>query len=279
MLKTINSFYLSYLSSFLINYITILIYPAGMYFNGMYYTNWFLLYDNVHIFMFLPTIALLYIASCYDNRSFKILTAVAIYAITFSVFYCFSLNSVATYTALLIYWTFENKLSKVKLLNVTTYFVTYLLADLLIVKFRIQYLFAGILNFFNKGVTLNNRTILWDMVSSGVAESPWIGHGMLSQGGFAKVFKVKNYTHAHNTLLDILYKGGFLLLICFLLIVFCALYELNKCKHKVSRFLSFILWIMFFMMIFEAREEKIGLYIVLVLAYNVKYIVKSIEIN
>lgn len=78
---------------------------------------------------------------------------------------------------------------------------------ILICGFQVQNLLASLLDSMSKGVTLNSRTIIWDMVLDLFRLNPVFGHGSLTQQ------QIDNYvlygtTHAHNFLLELLLRTG-----------------------------------------------------------------------
>lgn len=263
-----------------INFITLIVFPKGLYYDGMYYENWFLTYKNAHIMHFIPLIVISYICTYYQQPAYRFFFFVITGIITFSVFYCFSANSVFAYLLLIIFIIFQKYLVNIKILNSKTYFIVYLLLFFIIVIFRQQSLFSFlIVNIFNKNLTLNNRTQLWDLVIEEIKNKPIFGHGVESGKQFSVVFNNKHYTHAHNTILDVAYKGGFIWLICFFNIFRLTFKELEQSNHFISKLINFAIFCILIMSIFEAREDRIGLYLLLVIGYNINFIINSFTPN
>ena len=73
-----------------------------------------------------------------------------------------------------------------------------------------------------------------------------------------------------------MYKGGILGLISHIVLLILPVKELYKNRENdLTKTVSMILFCLFVMMNFEARQEKIGLYIILTVAYNIKHIIKE----
>ena len=110
----------------LINFMTIILYPNGLYISNPYTNNWFFRYDNTHIFMYLPAIYTTYLLYKCDEKKYKKLFYILISIVTFCVFYCFSATTVAAYFIFLMYLIFRKKINKIVLFNCKTYFFVYL---------------------------------------------------------------------------------------------------------------------------------------------------------
>lgn len=89
----------------------------------------------------------------------------------------------------------------------------------LICRFQIQNLLANLLTAASKGITLNSRTIIWDMVLDLITQKPIFGHGSFTPEQIAD-YILYGTTHAHNLLLELLLRAG---------IIGCAGYLLFLC--------------------------------------------------
>lgn len=122
----VKSFYLSYSILVLINFYTIIKYPNGLYQGKIYSNNWFLEYDNIHIFTYIPTLMFMFINQYLMKRKLYIIEYLLIVIITYCIFYCFSATSVIGYIMILGYLLFERYISKKEIFNAITYFVSYI---------------------------------------------------------------------------------------------------------------------------------------------------------
>ncbi len=120
---------------------------------------------------------------------------------------------------------------KVKL-NPTVIMLAYLAVWLLLIVFRIQYLFSDFITYaLHKDATLSHRTILWDAALGEFFKAPIWGHGMTESENIFRVhhdYTGKTKTgwstlSAHNEFLQLLYYGGGILAILFWLIYFFTL--------------------------------------------------------
>lgn len=264
----------------LINFMTIILFPNGLYFSARYSNNWFFMYDNTHIVWYIAALLICHI-DAFINKKRMISAAILYIMVTYSVFYCMSSTSIVAYLVFLLYVIFHKTLYKVKTMNYKTYLLIFMVFNILFVFLRVQNIFSWfIVDVLGKSLTFTGRTIIWDKVMKFISLRPLIGYGMESAGVFTSKMNSIFFTHAHNTLLDISYKGGIISGVCFFVILLNIGKELKKCKYrKMVAFISIALLSCFIMMIFEAREEKIGLYIILTVASCVNYFKKIIPVK
>lgn len=280
--NTINSIYYALYVMIMINFATIIIFPTGMY-SGSYNNNWFLGYDNTHIFWFVSAIAMGVVKKklIHNNNFQSILFVLLLLIISYSVLFCFSANSVIGYIIIIIYLLFFKFLKNKKYLNSKNYFIVTFLTFFSIVIFRVQNVFSWlIVGILKKDLTFTNRTTVWDNAIKWIIKKPLLGSGIESNEIVISKLNGVHFVHAHDTYLDVLYKGGILSMIPFLLLIFFASKKLYEYKdYNVIKVLSIILFSCLIMMIFESREFSFGLYIILVLAFNCDILIKSGEKN
>lgn len=281
--RMINSLFYSLFAIITINFITILIYPNGIYTtlyenNKKYTQNWFLKYKNIHIMMYMPALLLDYIRYKYKNK-IDLISILLLFMITFSVYYCDSANSIVAYSIFLIYLFMRKMFDKIKIMNIITYFVIFLLILIFIVVFRWQEKFSWfIVDILGKDLTFTHRTEIWDKIIFFIQQNPIFGYGVETIKIIAVKLGDSRFAHAHNTILDILYKGGILSFIPYITMIALTVVELFKNRSKeIAKFASFILFCIFIMMNFEARQEVIGLYLVLLPCYYIEEIIEDIN--
>lgn len=261
-----------------INFFTIILFPDGLYRTELYWENWFFGYDNRHIIMYFPTL-LLAILNCYLNgKKFDIPLIYTFGIITYSVFYCFSGNTVVAYSIFILYYLFSYVINNIKICNSITYLSVYLGMFVGLIFLRIQRLFAWfIVDILGKTLELSYRTRIWDTMIMYIKESPILGYGQEPTYVISQKMGSPFFTHAHNTLLDVMYKCGLLGVILYLFELIMVTKELYLERNtKTAKVISFVLLCFFIMMNIESRQEQIGLYIILILGYNVKFINKEL---
>lgn len=125
-------------------------------------------------------------------------------------------------------------------------------------------------------MTFTGRTRIWDNAIEFIKARFIIGYGKETGAVIASKLGDIKFTHAHNTILDVLYKGGIVSLIIFCIMLILPVNELYKYrKSRLTKLMAVILFSFFIMMNFEARQENMGLYMVLISCYNISYILKA----
>lgn len=263
-----------------LNFISIILYPNGLY-TASYSNNWFVGYDNTHIFWYMPTLILSLLHLKLKNKKIGIDTIFLVGSITYCVYYCFSANSVVAYTLFLAFLIFNKAFSKIKFMNSKTYFWLFIIIFFMIVIFRVQNIFSWlIVDILHKDLTFTNRTFIWDNAIESIQQNIIFGYGIEQPDSIASKFGNAHFVHAHNTILDVLYKGGIMACVPFIYLIYETLIKLNIFeKNKIIKIYSFLIFCLLVMMIFEAREDVIGFYITFSIAFNIEYVVKELEKN
>ena len=169
---------------------------------------------------------------------------------------------------------FENTI----ILNIYNYIITYITLFFTIIIFRLQEIFRYlIVEILHKSLSFTGRTGIWDKTMELIKQKAIIGYGVENSTVRAAKMNFANATHAHNTILEILYKGGFLALAIYLYIIFIVAKQLNKFRDTMpSKIISITIFVFFVMMLTEARDVT-NFYIILLLGYNVKNILNDIN--
>lgn len=259
-----------------INFITILMFPKGMYINSVsgLTSNWFLGNDNGHIIYFIVGIVLSFIYSYMNKKNIGVRTYILIFVCALSVFMRFSATTVIGFLVFICYISCINKLYKIKVLNIKNYWLIFLLAFVLIVVFRLQESFTYlIVNIFDKDLTLTGRTKIWDKAIEYIKLKPILGYGIESQVIRLEKYKVIGGVHAHDIILEILYQSGIIGLNIYSYIIYLVSNILYKIKdNKIESIISIAIFIVYIMMIAEVYNFSI-IIILLLIGYNIEKII------
>lgn len=149
-------------------------------------------------------------------KKLRLSSAMVALASLISVIVTWSATSVVTTVlavTIIVAIGFNARLNKIKPIPLV---IGYAAIDIGIVVFDIQRRFSSFIeNVLHRSADLTGRVQLWDIVKSKIPESPIIGHGIQLSGKNGLTEYNRNYVHAHNGELDIIYNGGFLCLICY----------------------------------------------------------------
>lgn len=267
--KIISNSYFLLLVYAIINFCTILKYPGGMWISPItkYWQNWFLGYDNNHIIILLPLLIFGYVFNIIKFNKLKNNYWFTLLLVNMTVLKTWSATSVVGIFLIDVYILFINKKVKSKqLYRLLKYYVIVFFA---IVVFRLQNVFSFlIVNILKKDLTFSNRTYIWDYIIKHIKSKPIFGYGIQKSSIRYNISNAYQAYHAHNLILELLYRGGFALLIIFIYMVYLVV---QKLKNKDDNLSHFFMWSIFVYAIILLTEffEPINYIYLLVVFYNI----------
>ena len=225
--RTCISYLLTYLELLLIvNLATIILFPNGMYFNGVY-SQWFLGYDNTHIRWMIPALTLSLIWSFIQASNGKwkanhlgvhsrtlFLWGICLCQIVISAS-ATSIVAFVSFTGLLLFLSKDQKIIINRKRNIYTMKFSFLIAVIgtvtvaLMANFLLPNLLESIQSFFNKNIEVN-RMIVWRNAIMHILQNPILGVGIELQSvtGMKLMGSTLQGTSAHNYILNVLYQSG-----------------------------------------------------------------------
>lgn len=225
---------------YLLNLFSIIIYyPEGMYRLEKVVGDLYLMgYDNSMIYNLLPLCGVSFILSY--KKYGKLITKYSIFAlaITFiSEFWVMSASGVLQILFFVMLLYMLRKESKI----ITPVFIFWLffIISIAINIFSIQNAFSWlIVDILNKDLTLTRRTFLWEYAMQVIAKNPVIGIGF-GEKNIMGIYE-REYSHPHSMLLDILVKGGVVLMTIFILILNNFTKKFKKSKNLIIKNIIFL---------------------------------------
>lgn len=267
-----------YLLTFLvfINFLTLFIYPNGMYINlsNGYKSNWFLGFKNSHILYILPSILLSLINSYIYSEKINKRTIFLIIISTISVLKVKSSTSIVAIMMIILFLFFKNSIKKYNL-NLKKYVICYLVAFFSIIIFRIQNLFKFfIINILGKDLTFTGRVYIWDYVIQKIKMKPILGYGVEYRNYLLSIDKYPFY-YSHNAILEIIKQTGLIGILIIYFIIRTIIKKLNKYKKEtITITISFVLFIYLIMMLMETYEYEYFFFL-FPLCYNIDNIINK----
>ena len=247
----------------LINIYTIFRYPNGMWISSAgYWQNWFLGYDNNHINTLFPLLIFgyLYDITKFNKLKFNYLLAVLLVLLTFIK--TWSVTSLVGIILFIMYLIIID--NKRKAFNLTKYLKYYIIVFLVIVMFRFQNILSYlVINVLKKDLTFSGRTKIWDYVMKYITKKPILGYGIQDSNVRYHLSSFNPSYHAHNLLLELLYRGGIILLICFLWMIKIVQNKLKNNKSRIAMFASAIIIIYSIMLLGEFFDPSNFLYLLI----------------
>lgn len=146
--------------------------------------------------------------------------------------------------------------------------------------FRLQFLFKPIIvGLLHKKLNLTKRTRVWNKVLKAIKKSPVYGYGVESAQAFSeRLGGDPHRVHAHNYILELLMKGGALLLIAFLALLFVTARKLDRCiQHREAKVISISLLAYFIAFIGDSFEMRTLFYMILALGFCCEKVIAGWE--
>lgn len=273
----LNAFEFLLTTLVIINLVSILMNPNGMYTDSSgYKDNWFLGYRNIHILFILPALLISYINSFYKYNKLTIKNYLLLLVSIISLVLVNSSTSLIGIAIITIFTVFSGFFNNIKLMNIKTYFLTYIVLFFGIVVFRVQNIFSYIIeDILHKNLTLTGRVYIWDYVIDFIKVKPFLGYGIEDKlVRLNKTNYLQSY-HAHNQFLEIAYQTGIIGFICFIIILFKSFKELFKYrKENIAKIISLVIFIFLIMMLTEAYSYEYFFYL-FVFCYDIKYVLEK----
>lgn len=171
--------------------------------------------DNYSAFITLPMLGIV----LYSDQILKknLMIRIKGYLLSCALFIMYlsvdSATAACAFFLMLLFIFFEGKSKKIlRIIDLKKIIILEFLFLIGVIVYGVQNYFSGLLSaMFNKGevgVTLNSRTIIWSFAWKLIKEKPILGWGILSTE------QITNYVlygakHAHNLILEILIRTGF----------------------------------------------------------------------
>jgi O-antigen ligase len=136
--------------------------------------------------------------------------------------------------------------------------------------FKIQNLFKFLIeDFLGKSLTFSGRTYIWERAIYWIKKSWLYGYGYER----ASLHQLKTiFPYCHNILLEHMYQGGIILIICLLLIQVCfGKYLMAYATNYYAKVITISVFILYFMMMFETLS-MIRVFPLFLLAYHIEQI-------
>ena len=146
---------------------------------------------------------------------------------------------------------------------------------LIFVVFQSQEMFTGILvNILHRDITASTRTTIWAKAMLYIERRPILGYG--AELNDIAILRF-GYVTPHNRWLYMLYRGGFVFLIAFIIMVLKSAQKLSSTKfERASVYLTGALFALMLQMQFESYDTTI-FYILFIMAFHVKDIIIAIK--
>lgn len=178
--------------------------------------------------------------------------------------------------AIIIFYSLKIIFSKQKHKTLLTYknvLITSWGTNFLIIFFNIQMILNWLfVKFFNKTANLTGRTEIWEIAWNTLLQKPILGYGVRNDGSF--VYVRGKMWQAHNQIIQLLYDGGIIGMLLFIIMLFIFGKNLKfngDNNDKLKQIIIFGLGGFFIIMITEISSYYLPIYLLLFLGYFIKY--------
>lgn len=266
----ILSFFLSVI--ILINLITIIVYPYGLYLDGTI-PSYFLGNRNSLARIIIPALGVICFSSIYYNRKLTISFFLVLFcSILTSVLI---LSSTLLITMLLLLFTilvmYRKKITY--FISYNKMMISYIILFISITLFNLQNLFSFFIEgYLGKSITLSDRTIIWQEAYKMIGKSILIGYGAIKGATYVEILGGIRYS-AHNFFLQLLLETGLLGFTTFLVLLILVGMRMKKVrKNKLSIIIVIFVAFTFITYLTEAHYDITVFFILLSFGNNIKQI-------
>lgn len=218
--------------------------------------------DNRYIYYYLPFLFLriIYVNEYKKNLSFS--DYLWYFICLFTLAYTKSIAALLGILLFIPFIIYMRSEKKFRILNYNLMLAGILVLNILFVFFRIQnYFWYFIENILHKNLTLSFRTLIWDQVLAAIEKKPWLGYGYETARGVA--LHCHGGNHAHNYMLTLLLRGGFVGLIIYCCFLLYANVDLRKHRHDRNyKTFLFVMGVSLVLCIFDSFDY-VSFYLIL----------------
>ena len=216
-----------------INFITIVLFPNGLYNFTAVNHHYFLGSRNVMMRTIFPGVCFSVLRSKIEKNKLGIHTLIVMIIAGASLILVWSATALAAYSLFCICLLLYRAKGTPKWFTVKACYVFSILVFLVIIVFQFQGLFSFmIVDALKKDLTFTGRTILWSSAMLNIAKSPILGYGLeYLQTIGPKLYRFTAYDSCHNFFLDVLYQNG---IVGFALISILFVSVEKKVDHHIS---------------------------------------------
>lgn len=245
--------FLKYIGLFLallviVDFVTILLYPNGLYSNNLYTENWILGYKTQRVNVAIPAISALATSSMLKRGRISFATWIML---GISILAAFLSQASGGLVALILFLLFfiltygvgDRVISQkviLKLLNAKVILTIIVVLNIIISIMQNILMFEFfIVDILDKTTTLTGRTIIWTRCLGIIREHPFFGVGYLNSTQFVNLTNISGGTQPHNMILGFLVYSGFVGLMLYAIPLYKSIASTEKANYKVSAIFVF----------------------------------------
>lgn len=205
----------------IINFVSILLYPDGIYFRSGYYANWVWGYKNVHIRYLIPACVLLINGRLKDNEKLGVVDYIALVFTLLSSVMVKSSTAIGGALIFALLVITENLRSK-GVQRFIKFFINPLTITIgiavlyYVVLWGDSAFLGGVLQkYFGRDLTFTGRVYIWTKCIDLIKTHLLFGMGYLNNVEFYSLINIGIGAHPHNYFIGILFYGGIISFVMF----------------------------------------------------------------
>ena len=246
--ELLNALLLLYEVLISLNFLTMLIWPKGLYYTpSELWDNWFLGYRNMFLFYYAPALSLELLNRHRTGKSARMNVVAAVCTVSMALSgSATGMIAIAVFDVLYI-----THLYHVKLCNILTVTIAALAANISIVFLNVQQYLAPLFAMIGREVNFTGRTTIWERTIGLIQKQPLLGYGMQSEEVRGAVAGLWSGVKAHHFFLEQQYCFGVIgtvLFLTFLGILIVGLYRNRTHPYAASLCMGMICYYLLMMM-------------------------------
>lgn len=257
------------------NFITVLLFPNGLYKTELYTQNWLLGYKNPMVRLLIPILCISFINSIVKYGKITLYNYLLLMVIAVTAIKVKTVNGMIG----VMMWTFLGVIAYYapqifRVINEKTMLIAYLIFVMVLFFVYIPSFVFDLLRLFGRENSFLVRYRLWRIIIKQIKDKPLLGYGYLQGDEFVEFSHVIWATHAHNWILNILMIGGVALLFIFLYGYICASKTLSKYRYeKISILIAITIMCFLIMGIDEAMTNSVFIYPIFILGMDLEKLI------
>lgn len=257
-----------------LNLVTIFLFPGGMYQEELSgnVSNWLLGYDNSWNYVFFP--ALFIGITCKYLSGNRMRFWLLLLAMEFQSFYRWSI--MCSFGFVVFDLLYLLRFYKGKIFNIRNYLIMATVAMIAILLYRNNLSFlAPIGSLIGKDLySMSNRTRIWERAIDFVRDRPVFGYGRIAALDVARFYYFnRDAVHAHNMPLELLFRGGIIMLVLYIIGVAFSVKKLLRFRgEEYVQVLSIAYLSVFLMMITQVYLSPLSILMILLGSFSPQFI-------
>lgn len=233
------------------NFVSFILFPEGMYNNGIFSNCWLLGYKNASIQYVLADLFFLKLKGEYTLKKRVHIETMLVYIA--GLLFAIAADSMTSTFALVLYAVLKIVMECVRMeISLIPFIaVNYLVAFWLTYGNMFTFTKDIVYRLTGRQSTWEVRKLLWIKIIHYVNEHPIMGNGVLNSSDFAMKMGRTWMAHAHNTYLQVLYQGGVVAILIFISVFIYASKKVQGSNLNIYR--AFFVVILIFLLIFQSE--------------------------